>query len=77
MASDIPTAPRSGLRRVVTGHRGDGIAAVKHDDVVPSFEVCNRIWANVRPRRSSQLRRLAVGFLARELGTSGRLALYR
>ncbi|KAI0651919.1 hypothetical protein C8Q79DRAFT_66241 [Trametes meyenii] len=40
MASDTATSDvRPGLRRVVTGHRADGVAAVKSDEVMPWKEV--------------------------------------
>ncbi|KAI0639469.1 hypothetical protein C8Q77DRAFT_65981 [Trametes polyzona] len=39
MTPDIPPDPLPGVRRVVTGHRNDGVAIVKSDDVIPSAEV--------------------------------------
>ncbi|KAI0375066.1 hypothetical protein BV20DRAFT_933593 [Pilatotrama ljubarskyi] len=36
---DAAADPLPGLRRVVTGHRADGVAVVKSDGVIPSKEV--------------------------------------
>ena len=44
MSADAAAKPLSGIRRIVTGHREDGIAIVKSDKVMESHV---SVWAVV------------------------------